>query len=62
MNDKLSKEVKLLKVFQDISYKEIAELLEIRTDSFYNWLCGYYDLGNKKQERLLDIIDTLKEF
>lgn len=62
MNDKLRKEVKLLKVFQDISYKEIAELLEIRTDSFYNWLCGYYDLGNKKQERLLDIIDTLKEF
>ena len=62
MNDKLRKEVKLLKVFQDISYKEIAELLEIRTDSFYNWLCVYYDLGNKKQERLLDIIDTLKEF
>lgn len=62
MNDKLRKEVKLLKAFQGISYKELAELLEIRTDSFYNWLCGYYDFGEKRQERLLEIIGTLKEF
>ncbi len=38
MNDKLRKEVKYLKVFQNMKYKDIAELLEIRTDSFYNWL------------------------
>lgn len=62
MNDKLRKEVKLLKAFQGVSYKELAELLEIRTDSFYNWLCGYYNFGEERQERLLDIIDTLKEF
>ena len=30
MNDKLRKDVKLLKALQGISYKEIAELLEIR--------------------------------
>ena len=61
MNDKLRKEVKLLKALQGVSYKEIAELLEIRQDSLYNWLCGYYDLGKEKQERLEDILTNLKE-
>ena len=61
MNDYLRKEVKLLKAIQGISYKEIAEYLEIRNDSFYNWLCGYYELGKVKQIRLSDIINNLKE-
>ena len=39
MNDKtLRTEVKKLKVYQDIKYKEIAELLEIKESSFYSWL------------------------
>ena len=61
MNDYLRKEVKLLKAIQGISYKEIAEYLEIRQDSLYNWLCGYYELGKSKQMRLSDIINDLKE-
>ena len=61
MNDYLRKEVKLLKAIQGISYKEIAEYLEIRQDSLYNWLCGYYELGKSKQMRLSDIISNLKE-
>lgn len=61
MNTKLRSEVKLLKAFQGITYKELAELLEIRADSFYNWLCGAYDLGERRQARLKEIIDTLKE-
>lgn len=61
MNDYLRKEVKLLKAIQGISYKEIAEYLEIRQDSLYNWLCGYYELGISKQMRLSDIINDLKE-
>ena len=40
MNENLRKEVKLLKALQGISYKEVAEFLEIRQDSFYNWLKG----------------------
>ena len=44
MQDKLRKEVKQLKVFNDITYKEISEYLEIQKNSFYNWLRGYYDL------------------
>ena len=52
MNEKLRKECKLLKAMQDISYKEIAEYLEIKDSSFYSWLNGYYDLGREKQLRL----------
>lgn len=61
MNDKLRKDVKLLKALQGISYKEIAELLEIRQDSFYNWLKGYYEFGAERQHRLIDVICCLKE-
>ena len=61
MNDKLRKEVKLLKALQGISYKEIAEFLEIRQDSFYNWLKGYYEFGEERQRRLWDVIACLKE-
>ena len=61
MNDKLRVEVKLLKAFQSISYKEIAYYLEISPDSFYNWLKGYYELGYTKQKKLEEIIGCLKE-
>ena len=61
MNEYLRKECKLLKAIHGISYKEIAEYLEITQDSFYCWIKGYYDLGNKKQQRLRTIIEDLKE-
>ena len=61
MNEKLRKDVKLLKALQGISYKEVAEFLEIRQDSFYNWLKGYYEFSEERQSRLLDIIACLKE-
>lgn len=61
MNDILRKEVKLLKALQNVSYKELAEYLEIRTDSFYCWLKGYFDLSYNKQRRLKEIIEDIKE-
>ena len=61
MNEDLRKDVKLLKALQGISYKEVAEFLEIRQDSFYNWLKGYYDFSEERQRRLLDVIACLKE-
>lgn len=61
MNDYLRNEVKYLKIYQNVQYKEIAELLEIKRASFYNWLKGYYDLGEEKQIRLKEIIGDLKE-
>ena len=61
MNDLLRKEVRLLKALQHISYKEFAEYIEIKTDSFYCWLNGYYDLGFEKQQKLKEIIEIIKE-
>jgi DNA-directed RNA polymerase specialized sigma24 family protein len=49
INDYLRREVKLLHALQDIRYKEIAEYLEIKQDSFWSWLHCYYDFGREKQ-------------
>lgn len=61
MNDKeLRKNVKLLKATDSIkSYTELAEMLEMSRDSFYNWLRGYYDFGAAKKERLKELISDL---
>lgn len=61
MNDFLRKECKLLKAMQGITYKEIADFIEIKQDSFYAWLHGHYQLGQEKQNHLYDIIGCLKE-
>ena len=61
MNEILRKECKMLKVMQGVSYKELAELLEVRQDSFYSWLKGYYDYSDRRQLRLKEILDTIKE-
>ena len=59
-NDKLRVEVKLLKAKGIIdNYYEVAELMEVSNKSFYNWLCGCYNLGYTKQERLQSIINDL---
>ena len=58
--NKLRKKVKLLCALQpDIKYAEIAEYLEIKINSFYNFMSGYYDLSLEKQEVLKEVIDNL---
>ena len=49
INNYLRKEVKLLHALQNVKYKEIAEYLEIKQDSFWSWLHCYYDFGKEKQ-------------
>ena len=61
MNDNLRNECRLLKAFQGITYKELAEYLEVSQDSFYCWLKGHYNFGEEKQTLLFDIITNLKE-
>lgn len=61
MNNYLRKECKLLKALQGISYKELADYLEIKQDSFYSWLKGYYDFGEARQKQLYEILCNLKE-
>ena len=61
MDDFLRKECKELKCFQGITYKEIAEYLEIRQDSFYSWLKGCYNFSPERKQTLKGIIDNLRE-
>lgn len=61
MQQKLRKRVKYLKVFQNVSYNELAEHLEIALSSFYNWLNGQYNLSSQKTDRLIEILDLLQE-
>lgn len=61
MDEILRNECKYLKCYQGISYKEIAEYLEIRQDSFYSWLKGYYSFSFERKQRLKEIIDNLRE-
>lgn len=42
-NCELRKEVRLLKALQGITYKELAEFMEIKQGSFLNWLHNRYD-------------------
>ena len=61
MNENLRKEVKLLKALQGITYKELAEYLEIKVDSLYSWLRGNYDFSEKRLSMLQNVITNLKE-
>lgn len=61
MQNELRKEIKLLKALQGVSYNEIAEHLEIHKNSFYNWLKGYYNLSEEKENRLIEIINLISE-
>ena len=58
-DEELRIRVKQLKVFQGISYKELAEYLEIRVSSLYNWLKCQYSFSHKRKERLEDLLDIL---
>ena len=61
MNDELRKQVKLLKALQGITYKELAEYLEIKVNSLYSWLRGNYDFSEKRLSMLQNVITNLKE-
>lgn len=61
IQDNLRKEVRKLKWEEGINYKIIAEdLLEMKYNSFINWLHKYKDLSNKRINILKDFINTIK--
>ena len=58
--DKLREQVNLCKVYNsDWSYKQIAEVIEITPHAFYNWLNGYYELSQRKERRLRELLSDL---
>lgn len=54
MQDNLRQKVKLVKAMHNdiYKYKDIAEMLDISINSFYNWLNGAYDFGEQKARQL----------
>lgn len=57
---KLIHRVKLAKVEnEDWTYKQMAEVIDIDTHSFYNWMNGCYKLSDKKYSELSSLIDDL---
>lgn len=59
MNETLRVRVKTLKIMQGISYKEIAEYMEVKPDTFYHWLYGAFNWTDDNQKRLYEIVCNL---
>lgn len=60
-NEIMRKRVRALKAFQHITFREIAEYLEIKDNSFYLWLNNHYNFGSSKLRKLDDILNNLTE-
>lgn len=56
MNRYLRKKCKLIKSFNNITYKQMAKEIGIKEDSFYNWIKERYDLGTEKQQLLYNYV------
>lgn len=61
MQENLRKQVKVVKALygEDFTYKDIAEMLEININSFYNWLNNYYNLGREKEKVLQAFVNDI---
>ena len=61
MQEILRKQVKVIKALygEDFTYKDIAEMLEININSFYNWLNNYYELGREKEKQLQQFVNDI---
>lgn len=58
--DFLRKQVKHAKAeYDDIYLKDFATYINITEHAFYNWLHGYYDLSDRKFNKLHSIIIDL---
>ena len=66
MDEYLRNECKYLKCYKGITYKQLADSIGIKQDSFYNWLKGYYDFkisgyNSLLKEKGLISIDTYRD-
>lgn len=59
--DELRQRVRLLKALQGITYKELAEYIELPPKSFYSWLNGQYEFSEERKNHLIEILDLLQE-
>jgi DNA-binding transcriptional ArsR family regulator len=59
-NEQLRKESRLLKAFNEITYSELADRIEVSRSSFSNWLNRNYDFSVERAARLEEVISNLK--
>lgn len=61
MQENLREQIKIIKaLYGDIyTYKDIAKMLNININSFYNWLNGKYNLGSNKVKLLNEFINDI---
>lgn len=61
MQENLRQQVKIIKATMgDIfTYKDIADMLGISINGFYNWLNEQYNLSYKKQKQLEEFINNI---
>lgn len=59
----LRKFCKICKALNDdlFTYKDLAEMLDMSVNSFYNWLNGYCNLGYTKRKELEIFLNNLVE-
>ena len=43
------------------TYKDLAEMLDMSVNSFYNWLNGTYNLGYGKSKALENFLNDIAE-
>ena len=60
-NDFLREQVKLLKVQQNISYKEFVEFIDFNYSTFYSWLRGAFNYSEEKLEDIECLLLSIKE-
>lgn len=58
-NNALRNKVKMIKANNIINYYEIADKIGMSRKGFYNWLAGYYNLGEKRQKILAQTIENI---
>ena len=51
-DEELRKRVKLCKAEYGITYKQIADELDIKQRSMYNWLAGQFDFSSRRKRKL----------
>lgn len=61
--DDLRKNLKIKKIENDglFNYEEIADYLDIKVGSLYNWLSGSYNLGYEKEKKLYSFLCDLED-
>lgn len=61
MNEELRRNVKLIKIFQGVSYTKLAKEIGTTQSSFYAWLKGQYEFSDSRELLLRKVIQKYQE-